>query len=173
MIAVLSWTGSLPTGAQPQEDPGLPVFLAAAEAVANKGEGQRLSVDPRPFRISTRAVFPDTSSYVTIEGADLRARTDALSDRGIEAAPALPVLRACDGLMTPPGMKDTTGCPALPETRVGFDVGRQTEAGTWELRKIEIYYGPSGRSATTLVVTVASVGGSWEVVSEVALVYFD
>ena len=124
--------------------------------------------------LSKTTVFARSRSAVALEtaGTDV-SRIEELAENALDEAPAFPLLPECDGYLALP--KLTSGCPSSPFINVAFGTARVLDPikNLWELRKIEMHYGPTGRGTTTYSVVLRNEGGVWEWVREEVLVIFD
>ena len=137
---------------------------------------QRVAVDPRPVWLGGQKILPDSSDYVSMRTEDVLARADRLRLAGLDGGTSLPFVSDCDPVMAPPGYKHTFGCPAEPEVVlvIGAELTPAPGAdGVWEIRKLELYYGPSGRSGVLYRVSLRSTADGCNWSGEQSILYID
>lgn len=130
-----------------------------------------ITIDPRLVHLEVGRHFPDSSDYRR-EGLEMIAeRRQILNELGLRTGAAFPLRSGCDGILVPPPVKETHGCPEDPEIHVLFD--RPVCDGECSMLRFTIRHSEAGRSATLSRILLSAAGGGWRVTAVEHLVAFD
>lgn len=91
------------------------------------------------------------------------ARRAILQEMGILEENAFPLIGGCNGLMTPPPSKNTSGCPKDFKAIMAFGVPYAHVDSLWAMHRVEVSYASDGFMITISEVQFAERQGQWVV----------